>query len=55
MLGLAISLAGTAENGYLKAIAVSMWPFQVGAFDRIYCLVHSCYSDFRFSITLRHF
>ena len=34
MLGLAISLAGTAESGYLKAIAVSMWPFQVGTFDR---------------------
>lgn len=30
MLGLAISLAGMAENGYLTAIAVSMWPFQVG-------------------------
>ncbi|KAG8218323.1 hypothetical protein J3R82DRAFT_3937 [Butyriboletus roseoflavus] len=29
MLGLAISLAGTAENGYLTAIAVSMWPFQI--------------------------
>ena len=33
MLGLAISLAGTAENGYLTAIAVSMWPFQVGTLD----------------------
>ncbi|KAF8121354.1 hypothetical protein EV363DRAFT_1186472 [Boletus edulis] len=29
MLGLAISLAGTAEQGYLTAIAVSMWPFQI--------------------------
>ncbi|KAG9317144.1 hypothetical protein JVU11DRAFT_1336 [Chiua virens] len=29
MLGLAFSLAGTAENGLLTAIAVSMWPFQI--------------------------
>ncbi|KAI9575023.1 hypothetical protein HD554DRAFT_2234553 [Boletus coccyginus] len=29
MLGLAISLAGTAEDGLLTAIAVSMWPLQV--------------------------
>lgn len=41
MLGLAISLAGTAEQGYLKAIAVSMWPFQVGRPDRVYRPVHS--------------
>ncbi|KIJ70408.1 hypothetical protein HYDPIDRAFT_23519 [Hydnomerulius pinastri MD-312] len=29
MLGLAISLAGTAESGFLTAIAVSMFPFQI--------------------------
>ncbi|KAH0839601.1 hypothetical protein J3R83DRAFT_517 [Lanmaoa asiatica] len=29
MLGLAISLSGTAEGGYLTAIAVTMWPFQI--------------------------
>ncbi|KAF9224343.1 hypothetical protein BS17DRAFT_779658 [Gyrodon lividus] len=29
MLGLAISLAGTAENGFLAAIAVSMFPIQI--------------------------
>lgn len=51
MLGLAISLAGTAENGYLTAIAVSMWPFQVSVAE---CVGHmrSCHS-FRFSITLQ--
>jgi hypothetical protein len=29
MLGLGISLAGTAEDGFLAAIAVSMFPMQV--------------------------
>ena len=55
MLGLAISLAGTAEDGYLTAIAVSMWPLQVGTLDRVHCPVHSCHSVSRFLIILGRF
>ena len=52
MLGLAISLAGTAEDGYLTAIAVSMWPLQVGTVDRVHCPVRSCCLVSRFLIIL---
>lgn len=48
MLGLAISLAGTAEDGYLTAIAVSMWPFQVGILDHAHLAICSYHLIFRF-------